>query len=37
MYRDAVLHVRNTGYFKLQEREHDIKAQHALKGSGMVC
>lgn len=37
-YSDAVvLHLRNSGYFKLREREHGIKAQHALKGAEMVC
>lgn len=33
----AGLHVRNTGYLKLQQREHGIKAQHAVKEPEMVC
>lgn len=38
MYRAAVvLDVKNTGYFKSQERGHGTKAQHALKGPEMVC
>ena len=38
MFRAAVvLHVRNIGYFKSQERERGTKAQHALKGPETVC
>lgn len=33
----VLLHVRNNGYFTLQERKHGTKAQYALKEQEMVC